>query len=76
MICSNLPVVTLNGTGSGNTTETFTGFMIYVYNEFEDEASGHFVKPLPAGVSMKECHFNGTSQLVNTFFMGPFRILC
>ncbi|KAL9971715.1 hypothetical protein ACROYT_G017918 [Oculina patagonica] len=59
---SNL--VTLNGSGSGNATEKFTGFMIYVYNEFEDEDSGHFVKPLPAGVSMKECHFNMTSQLV------------
>ncbi|KAL9971716.1 hypothetical protein ACROYT_G017917 [Oculina patagonica] len=56
--------ITLNGTGSGNATENFTGFMIYVYNEFEDEDSGHFVKPLPAGVSMKECHFNMTSQLV------------
>ena len=42
----------------------FTGFIIYIYNEFEDEESGHFVKPLPAGVSMEECHFNQTSQLV------------
>lgn len=52
----------LNGTNSDNVTETFTGFIIYIYNEFEDEESGHFVKPLPAGVSMKDCHFNGTSQ--------------
>ncbi|KAL9971701.1 hypothetical protein ACROYT_G017902 [Oculina patagonica] len=56
--------ITLNGTVSGNATEKFTGFMIYVYNEFEDEDSGYFVKPLPAGVSMKECHFNMTSQWV------------
>ena len=42
----------------------FTGFIIYIYNEFEDEESGHFVKPLPAGVSMEECHFNQTSQSV------------
>lgn len=54
----------LNGTDSDNVTETFTGFIIYIYNEFEDEESGHFVKPLPAGVSMKECHFNGTSQWI------------
>jgi len=46
----------------------FTGFMIYVYNEFEDEESGHFVKPLPAGVSMEECHFNQTSQWIITSF--------
>jgi len=50
----------LNGTES----EEFTGFIIYIYNEFEDEERGHFVKPLPAGVSMKECHFNQTSQWV------------
>jgi len=54
----------LNGTHSDNVTEMFTGFMIYVYNEFEDEESGHFVKPLPAGVSMEECHFNQTSQWI------------
>ena len=46
----------------------FTGFIIYIYNEFEDEESGHFVKPLPAGVSMEECHFNQTSQWVITSF--------
>jgi len=50
----------LNGTQSNK----FTGFMIYIYNEFEDEGSGHFVKPLPAGVSMEECHFNLTSQWI------------
>ena len=43
--------------------------MIFIYNEFEDEESGHFVKPLPAGVSMKECHFNQTSQWVITQFV-------
>ena len=42
--------------------------MIYVYNEFEDEESGHFVKQLPAGVSMEKCHFNQTSQWVITSF--------
>ena len=57
-------LVFLNGTHSDNVTEMFTGFMIYVYNEFEDEESGHFVKPLPAGVSMG--HFNQTSQWVIT----------
>ena len=46
----------------------FTGFIIYIYNEFEDEESGHFVKPLPAGVSMEQCHFNQTSQWVITSF--------
>lgn len=64
--CSNL--VFLNGTHSGNATEMFTGYIIYIYNEFEDEESGHFVKPLPAGVSMKECHFNQTAQWVITSF--------
>ena len=59
-----LRLVVLNGTHSDNVTEMFTGFIIYIYNEFEDEESGHFVKPLPAGVSMEECHFNQTSQLV------------
>ena len=43
--------------------------MIFIYNEFEDEESGHFVKPLPAGVTMKECHFNQTSQWVITQFV-------
>ena len=41
----------------------FTGFVIYIYNEYEDEESGHFVKPLPAGVSMEGVtsikHHNG-----------------
>lgn len=60
--CPNL--VSLNGSQS----EKFTGFMIYIFNEFEDEESGHFIKPLPAGVSMEECHFNGTSQWVITSF--------
>ncbi|KAJ7371729.1 hypothetical protein OS493_023064 [Desmophyllum pertusum] len=58
------PGVSLNGTRSGNATEKFIGFMISVYNEFHDEESGEFVKPLPAGVSMKECHFNSTSQMI------------
>ena len=64
--CLNL--VILNGTQSDNVTEMFTGFIIYIYNEFEDEESGHFVKPLPAGVSMEECHFNQTAQWVITSF--------
>ena len=46
----------------------FTGFIIYIHNEFEDEESGHFVKPLPAGVSMEKCHFNQTAQWVITSF--------
>ena len=50
--------LSLNGTQTGNNTEKFVGFIIYVHNEFEDEESGHFVKPLPQGVSMTECHFH------------------
>ena len=65
-------LVFLNGTNSDNVTETFTGFIIYIYNEFEDEESGHFVKPLPAGVSMKECNFKLTSQEVIASF-APFQ---
>ena len=42
----------------------FNGFIIYIYNEFEDEESGHFVKPLPAEASMEECHSNQTAQSV------------
>ena len=61
--CSSL--VWLNGTRSGNTTETFIGFMIYAYNEFNDEESGDFLSPLPAGVSKKECHFNSSPQYVS-----------
>lgn len=56
--------VSLNGTHTGNGTEEFVGFMIYVYNQFEDEESGHFVKPLPEGVSMTECHLNARSYIV------------
>jgi len=55
--------ISLNGTHTGNGTEKFVGFMIYVYNQFEDEESGHFVKPLPEGVSMTECHLNARSYI-------------
>ena len=61
-------LVFLNGTQSDDVTEMFTGFIIYIHNEFEDEESGHFVKPLPAGVSMEKCHFNQTAQWVITSF--------
>lgn len=50
--------VSLNGTQSGNNTEKFVGFIISVHNEFKDEESGQFVKRLPQGVSMTECHFH------------------
>ena len=62
-IFCTLPVW-LNGTRTANETEKFVGFMIYVHNEFEDEESGHFVTPLPQGVSMTECHMNARSYIV------------
>ena len=58
-------LVTLNGTRSGNMTQNFTGFMLYAYNEFDDEDSGDFLSPLPAGVSKRECLFNDTGQFVS-----------
>ena len=39
--------------------------MLYAYNEFDDEDSGDFLSPLPAGVSKRECHFNDTRQFVS-----------
>ena len=60
-----LVTVWLNGTWTGNETEKFVGFMIYVDNEFEDEESGHFVTPLPQGVSMTECHLDARSQYMH-----------
>ncbi|CAH3045445.1 unnamed protein product, partial [Pocillopora meandrina] len=56
--------ITLNGTRSGNMTQNFTGFMLYAYNEFDDEDSGDFLSPLPAGVSKRECLFNDTGQFI------------
>ncbi|XP_068702513.1 uncharacterized protein [Montipora foliosa] len=53
--------ISLNGTPNGNTTETFVGFIINVYNEFEDEESGQFVKPPPEGTSVTECHYSARS---------------
>ena len=39
--------------------------MLYAYNEFDDEDSGDFLSPLPAGVSKRECHFKDTGQFVS-----------
>ena len=36
-----------------------------MYNEFQDEESGHFVTPLPQGVIKEECHYNGRSYIVS-----------
>ena len=58
--------VSLNGTPNGNTTETFVGFIINVYNELEDEESGQFVKPPPEGTSVTECHYLGRSYFVRS----------
>ena len=54
--------VSLNGSPNGNTTETFVGFIINVYNEFEDEESGQFVKPPPEGAFVTGCHYSGKSD--------------
>lgn len=56
--------ISLNGTRSGDITQNFTGFMLYAYNEFDDEDSGDFLPPLPAGVSKRACHFKGTAQYI------------
>ena len=50
-------LVSLSGIRTGNKTETFVGFIIYIYNESADKPSGHFVTPLPQGVQKEECHF-------------------
>lgn len=54
--------ISLNGTwNSGNTRETFVGFAINVYNEFQDEESGHFVTPPPQGSVITICHHDARS---------------
>ena len=50
---------------SGNETEKFIAFLMYAENEFDDEDNGQFLSPFPEGVSVEECHLNGSSQLVN-----------
>ncbi|XP_068720394.1 uncharacterized protein [Montipora capricornis] len=59
--------ISLNGTPNGNTTETFVGFIINVYNEFEDEESGQFVKPPPEGASVTRCHYRGKSHFERSY---------
>lgn len=60
--------VSLNGTwNNGNKTETFVGFAINVYNEFEDEESGYFVTPPPQGSAITKCHHDGRSYFVCNF---------
>ena len=60
--------VSLSGQQTGNKTETFVGFIFNVYNEFEDEPSGHFVAPLPQGVKKEECHYKNRSFMVSRIY--------
>jgi len=62
-----MPTISLNGTRTGNKTEKFVGFIIYVYSEGTDEGSGFFVTPLPPGVSVEFCHFEPHDESRNPF---------